>query len=187
MAKRKASTYLRPAMQVVANDKGFGHKVYNPKAETLGEKGQVLVDILKHFAMAQTPEGQIEATKSLAKGEGDQKLNALQTFGPVAGVTFSRGAPGGPAEGERFHAREQHQHKVNEAMPEIRKMIKRGDIDSAVDKMTELGIPPALQRYHIRVTENPSSRMTPRAMKDFEGYATQEQRERMMRQLERTR
>jgi hypothetical protein len=184
MFKRKMSTTARPLWQTLSNDKGFGRKIYDPNARTMAEYGENLMKIVGHFMTAQTPEGQLTGAKNLITGEGDQKLNALQTFGPVSGVTFSRGAPGGPAMGELYKAREQHQHKVNEALPDIRKMIKRGDVDGAREKMNALGIAPGLQRYYIRTTEDPSTRLSPRARQDFNRYATPEQKERMMRRLE---
>jgi hypothetical protein len=190
MLKKKEGTLARPAWQVMANDKGFGRKVYDPNAETTPDKLKAMGNIITHIATAQVPEGQLTAGANLVKGEGDKKLNLLQLLGPVAGVTFSKGAPGGPAVGELYRAREQHQQKVNEAMPEIRKMIKDGNTEGAVTKMNELGMPRGLQNFHIRTTLNPELRLTPRAMKDFQRYATPEQKQRMERlqqqRLERT-
>ena len=102
--------------------------------------------IAQHLAVAQTPEGQIRAAADLATGQGDRKLNLLQTLGPVAGVTFSKGAPGGPAMGELYHAREQHQFKVNEALPEIRHDPERRQDrgDEADDRVGHPGGPEGL-------------------------------------------
>jgi hypothetical protein len=107
------------------------------------------------------------------KGDGDPKTNLLQTLGPFAGVTFSKGAPGGPAVGEMYKAREVHDYQVNLALPDIRKQIQRGDIAKAPPAMTELGIPGGLQRFYIRTSQNPATRLSPRA--------TPEQRSRMER------
>jgi hypothetical protein len=182
MLKRKLGTIVRPGWQILANDKGFGRKVYDPSADTPAGYLANMGAIAQHLATTQVPEGQIGAAADLATGQGDRKLNLLQTLGPVAGVTFSKGAPGGPAMGELFKAREEHQYRVNQALPEIRRMIQRGEIAMAVKQMIALGIPPGLQQFYIRTTINPATRMTPRTMQDFYRYATPEQRERFLRQ-----
>jgi hypothetical protein len=123
----------------------------------------------------------LQAFGDLVKGEGDSKINAMQAFGPFAGVTFSKGAPGGPAVGEMYASKTQHEFQVNQALPDIRKQILRGDTDGAINRMTELDIPQGLQRFYIRTTLNPATRMSPRAVKDFYLHATPEQRERFDR------
>jgi hypothetical protein len=47
--------------------------------------------------------------------------------------------------------------------------------------MTELDIPQGLQRFYIRTTLNPATRMSPRATRDFYLHATPEQRARFER------
>lgn len=185
MMRRKMSTFARPAWQILANDKGFGRKIYDPDAHTPMQYAQNVGRIAAHIALAQTPEGQINAFADLVRGEGDAKLNALQAFGPVAGFTFSKGAPGGPAAGELYAARSQHQFSVDLALPEIRRQILRGDEQGALDRMTSLGMPPPYQRFIIRTTRNPSLRVSPRALRGFHFYATPEQAERMERARER--
>ena len=179
MFRRKLGTLARPAWQIMANDKGFGRKVYDPNADTLPKYMKNLGLIAAHIAGSQAPEGQIGAGVDLVKGEGDSKVNALQALGPVAGVTFSKGAPGGPAVGELYHAREVHQYAVDAALPDIRRQIQRGDLAGARESMQELGIPPGLQKFYIRTTLNPATRLSGRTLRDFYNYATPEQRERM--------
>lgn len=181
MLRRKEGTMIRPVLQVLANDKGFGRKVYDPYAETTADKAHSMLQIVEHFAKAQIPEGQVNALGSLIKGEGDQKIAALQAFGPIAGVTFSKGAPGGPAIGELYHARSEHDYKVQMALPDIRKQIQRGDVMGARERMTDLGIPKGLQNYYVKTTLDPSRRLSSRALRDFNLYATPEERARMER------
>ena len=121
----------------------------------------------------------LEAAGDLIKGEGDAKLNMLQTFGPLAGLTFSKGAPGGPAVGELYRAREEHNFAVDLALPDIRKQVQRGDLRGAQARMTELGIPAGLQRFYIRTSLDPTTRLSGRTLRDFYQYATPEQRERL--------
>jgi hypothetical protein len=181
MLKKKEGTLARPMLQVISNDKGFGRKIYDPDAETPAEKAFSMWKIIEHIGKSQFPEGQINAFMDTVKGEGDQKVNTLQLAGPLAGVTFSRGAPGGEAVGEMYHSKSRHDFAVNQALPDIRRQILRGDIAGAQDRMMDLDIPVPLQRFYIKTTLNPATRMSPRAVRDFYLHATPEQRSRFER------
>lgn len=181
MFRRKQGTLARPAWQILSNDAGFGRKVYDPNADAPDKYLKNMGLIVAHLVKSQFPEGQINAFADLVKGEGDAKVNALQAFGPIAGVTFSKGAPGGPAVGELYHAREMHQYQVDSQLADIRKQIVRGDITGATERMNSLGISPGLQRFYIRTSANPATRLSPRAIRDFYIYSTPEQRSRMER------
>src|SRR5262249_26470912 len=54
----------------------------------------------------------------------------------------------------------------------------------AQERMRVLHIPPGLQRFYIRTTVNPSTRVSGRALRDFYLYSTEEQRERLQRARE---
>jgi len=179
MFRRKLGTLARPAWQIMANDAGFGRKVYDPNADTPAKYLKNLGLIAAHIVGSQAPEGQIGAGVDLVKGQGDSKVNALQALGPIAGVTFSKGAPGGPAVGELYHAREIHQYAVDAALPDIRRQIQNGDLAGARQSMNELGIPAGLQKFYLRTTLNPATRLSGRTLRDFYQYATPEQRARL--------
>lgn len=179
MMRRKMGTIARPAWQIMNNDAGFGRKIYDPDADTPAKYLKNLGRIAAFLAESQVPEGQIGALSDLVKGEGDSKVNEAQAFGPVAGVTFSKGAPGGPAVGEMYHAKEMHDYAVQAQLPDIRRQIQRGDIDGARQAMTELAIPPGLQKFYIRTSQNPATRLGGRTLKDFYQYASPEQRQRL--------
>ena len=179
MMRRKQGTFLRPGLQILENDKGFGRKIYDPDAKTTLDQMANMGRIAEHFMEAQLPENQLGALASLIKGEGDPKVNSLQAFGPLAGATFSKGAPGGPAVGEMYAARQRHDFQVQLELPDIRKLIQGGQLAEARERMTNLGIPPGLQKFYIRTTLNPSTRLGGRTLKDFYQYATPEERERL--------
>lgn len=181
MMRKKLGTLARPVWQVMNNDAGFGRKVYDPDADTPAKYLSNLWRIAYHIAASQFPTGQLAAFSDLVKGEGDKKVNAAQAFGPFLGVTFSKGAPGGPAVGEMYAARAQHDFAVQNALPDIRRQIQRGDVPGAQQRMDDLGIPSGLQRFYIRTTLNPATRLSSRALRDFYQYATPEQRDRMER------
>lgn len=178
MMLKKQSTSARPAWQILNNDAGFGRKIYDPDPDTTPKMLHNMLLIAEHFMGSQVPEGQIEAGRDLVKGDGDKEVNALHAFGPVAGLTFSKGAPVGPAVGEVYHAKNQYQYRVDAALPDLRKQILRGDVPGATERMTELGVPPGLKKWYIKTTMNPATRLSGRALRDFFTYATPEQRAR---------
>jgi hypothetical protein len=183
MVKRKLGTMVRPAWQLASNDIGFGRKLYNPDPHSTTEMVQNAGNIATAFMSAQVPVSQFESMGELARGEGETKTNLLKLFGPLMGLTFSKGAPGGPAMGELYKFEERQKYKLSQALPEIRKQIQRGNIDGAVDKMTEIGVPKGLQTYYIKTTLNPSARLTKRKEANFNASATEEEKERFYRLL----
>jgi hypothetical protein len=180
-ANAKLSTFARPMLQVFTNNKGFGQHVFDPTASTPAQYAGAIWNVVKHFVEAQTPEGQIAAFGDLVTGQGDTTYNALSLALPFVGITTRKGAPGGPAAGELYHAQDMHKYAVETAMPDIRRQILRGDIEGARARMTELGISPALQRFYLKTTQNPALRVSPRVLRDFfrPGYTTPEMRQRM--------
>jgi hypothetical protein len=176
MIRKKLSTIARPMLQILANDAGFGRKVYEPNPDTTAKQLGVAIAIAKHLAGAQLPEGQINALSDLVKGEGDAKVNALQTFGPIAGVTFSKGAPGGPSTGFYYDIKNRQQFEENVAMPDVRRQILRGDIEGARQRMDELRIPRRKQDFYIRTTLDPTLRVNPRVLRSM----TPEQQDRVL-------
>lgn len=74
----------------------------------------------------QLPMDQMRAANDLAHGRGDPTTEKLKIFGPLAGITFRKGAPGGPAMGELYHSEDKYNFQKNENLPEIRALIKDG-------------------------------------------------------------
>lgn len=89
-------------------------------------------------------------------------------------MTFSKGAPGGPAVGELYHARAQHDYAVDAALSDIHRQIQRGDLAGEQERTQALGIPAGLQRFYT--SARPSTRPGGRTSRDFYQYATPEQR-----------
>lgn len=179
--KRKLGTIAKPAFQLASNDQGFGRKVYDEAAKTPQQYIANLGRIMGLFLGDQIPLQSLQAVRDLYAGRGNATVEQAQILGPFFGLTFSKGAPGGPAVGELYHDQEQHRFAVQQALPDIRKMIQDGDVQGAQQKMTQLGIKPALQQFYIRTTQNPASRLSGRALKDFELYGTPEQKRAMER------
>ena len=94
--------------------------------------------VAEFLAESQLPTAQTSALSDLVKGDGDPTVNELLAFGPVAGVTFSKGAPGGPPVGELYHAREMHDHAVQAQLPDIRKHYLEGNHEAAQEARPRL-------------------------------------------------
>jgi hypothetical protein len=181
MFNRKQSTLMRPLMQVIANDQGFGHKVYNPNAETPDELMKNAGKIAWHFVTAQTPELALTGLWDLAAQRGDadtRTIEALQTFGPLAGLTFSKGYPGGMAEGFLNREKSNFEYRFNEAKPGIRKLIQSGDTEAAQEQMVKLGVPAKDQKSFIKNTLNPG-KISGRSIQNFNQRASETEKARL--------
>jgi hypothetical protein len=176
MARKKEGTMLRPLLQILSNDAGFGRKIYDPTAEGISGAISNIGLVVQHIVASQLPMGQITAFSDLVHGEGDKTVNLLQALGPLGGFTFSKGAPGGPEVGVMYAAKDRHDFEVAQAMPDIRRQIRRGDTQGAFNRMTALDIPAGLQRWYVKSTLDPSLRMSQRAVKDFYLHSTPEER-----------
>jgi hypothetical protein len=185
MLRNKLSTFARPVYQVVANDAGFGHKLYDPYAESTPDMLKNAGRIAWAFVGAQLPVDSVRYAKDALTGKGDQKVNWMRTLGPFVGVTFSQGAPGGPAEGEYYHVMDQVKFKQDEALPKIRRMIIDGNIDDAIDRMEELKFSESRISDILDTTETPSARLSKKKLSEFDRVATDAEQARMDRALER--
>jgi RadC-like JAB domain len=181
MLHRKESTLLGPALQVFNNDRGFGRPVYDKDAAWYKQLGQSVL----HIAGGQTP---LDSAKSLAKmasGNWDE-MDALKVLGPLGGVTFSKGAPGGPQVGQLLEERKRHNAEIASAAPDVREALKNGDVESAHRMMEAAHMSPAEQRTMLRIAMMPGQ-VSKQAERRFQQTATPEEQARMRRfQLERT-
>jgi hypothetical protein len=161
MFRRKLNPLLvRPFLEVLFNDKGFGQHIYNDLDKTAAGDVAAAIAIGKHFGEAMLPSGQIKSGIDLLRGEGDATVNKFRLFGPALGFTASEGRPGGMAKGELGTADAAFRMRFNLGWPDIRRQIQRGDFEGAIEAMTALGIPPARgsinQRSLIRAATNPA-------------------------------
>ncbi len=171
MIRRKESTIVRPLFEVLANDRGFGRQVYDPNDRSLAGIAAAAGRIAWHFLTSQIPTDTIQAAYDAVTGQGDQRANAFKVLGPMVGLTFSKGAPGGPAVGELFRLREQHAQAVAAAMPGINRAIQRGEVPQAIEAMVKLGMTPGEIRTRLRYALEPGSRLNPRALRQVQRYA----------------
>jgi len=180
MLLKKLSTIARPLYQTMADDRGFGQKLFRPDPAG-GLAGEI--DSAKRFVQVlignQLPLSTIMDAKRALSGDGDATFNALKLALPQAGFTLSRGAPGGEAVGMMYATKDRHAFDLQEQMPAIRDQIKRGDIIGASQSMSKLGIDPKLQQYYVRTTLYPGTRLSESQLKKFMEYATPDEVSRM--------
>jgi hypothetical protein len=185
MLRRKAGTIVRPALQVLMNDDGFGNKVYDPWSESPTVWVKNIGRIAALFFQDQLPYQAIRAAADWYAGRGERSAEIAQILGPLAlGATFSKGAPGGPMMGEMYRAKDEFWFRFHEAMPGIRRDIqdhaKDRNFSGAVKDMAAIGVPPGLMKYEIETTLNPKARFTGKQMRDFMQYASPEMKSDML-------
>lgn len=178
MLKRKESTIARPLYETLTNDKGFGRKVYDDQEPGVRGMLHAAGNIAWNILQDQIPVDSIRAGYRLMTGHGDD-VDALESIGPLFGLTFSKGAPGGPEVGVMFNAEERHQNEVASAMPDIRQDIKDGDVQAAIQKMESAHMTPEEQRLTLRYAENPQARLNRNRLRKFEQIAPLDDLERM--------
>lgn len=183
--KRKEGTIMRPLVQTLTNDKGFGRQVYNPDEPGFKGAAKAVGNILANILKQQFPVEAIESAANLARGRSDD-IDAYKVIGPFFGLTFSQGAPGGPEVGQMFAVERRHRAEISEAMPDIKKRLKAGEVDEAVTLMQEAHMTPAEMRMTFKFAEQPSARMTPRRLQKFSATATDEERDRIARLAEQS-
>jgi len=188
MMWNKSSTLVKPIAEVMNNQNFQGKKIYDPYPNTPQKAVSNMTAIIWHFMKAQVPSDMIEAGVDLLHGDPTKDeaiIDTLKVIGPIAGLMFSRGFPGGPAGGELFRAKQEQQFAIQQVMPDIRKDIKRGNLEEAQRKMTEVNIDPRLQKFFIDTTLNPSASFARRRMQQFMQTLPQEQQERIQEQFQK--
>lgn len=189
MVHRKLSTLVRPAIDIFNNQDYAGRKIYNPYAETYEEQVRNAARIAMHYMAAQGPEGAIKAAWDLLTGtptKDEAKIDTAQLLGPMVGLMFSTGAPGGPAIGELMKAKKEQEFAVQKALPDIRKAIKESRLEEAYKQMTELKIPFKLQNFFVQTTLNPEAAFTRKKAQELMGTLPEDQQARIRAMFERS-
>lgn len=173
MLKRKQGTLMRPLLQTIENDKGFGRKVYDDQEPGLPGMLHAVGNVVWNVLQQQIPMDSIQAGYRLFSGHPED-TDALKVVGPLLGITFSKGAPGGPEVGVMFQAERHHQDEVASAMPDIKEHIKQGDIQGAIEKMDAAHMTPEEQRLTLKYTLNPQARLNRNRLRKFQQIAPAE-------------
>ena len=183
MLHRKLGTVARPIWQILDNDRGYGRHVWNPYLKGYEGAFKAVGNSVMLMFSSQVPGDTITSAIDMARGRAEEG-DAMKVIGPLFGLTFSKGAPGGPEVGEMYTVEAAHRAEVSDVMPDVKRLIKNGDNEGAVKLMYENHMTPSEIRMTLRFATMPKSRMTPQAMKKFFMVAPPEERERMQQMRE---
>lgn len=174
--RRKGAPDASFLLDMMANDKGFGRKIYDPSADTIGAETKSVMQLGKHFLGKHIPMQNINPLIDLVEGSGDPGVNFMRALLPYVGLQTSQGATGGPAIGAMRQANQKHEFQMQLAMPDIYKKIKDGNEDEARDDMDRLGVGSRLREVIIRGVKDPNTRFRASTLKKLDGYMTPDEK-----------
>ena len=178
MLRKKTSTLVKPVQEVFANRDWAGKPIYD--ADTPGIDGMIKStgQVVQHLMESQAPvESAVSAWRLLA-GKGRPE-DPLKTIGPLLGVTFSNGYPGGPELGEMAAANRRHEAVIQEIRPAVKERIKDHDVQGAIDQMVKAGMTPSQMRALIISVVAPQTRLNSAHLEHFARIATPEERQKL--------
>jgi hypothetical protein len=174
----------RLVLNVLANDKGFGKKIWQPDAPFGIGTFQNLARVAWQSASDILPEGQIKAFADMMGGRTDLATGLLGTFLPVTGVTISHGPA--PALADIYQEQDRLKFQLDQELPDLQqkwrdaqKELTSGDRAKGIQmrsdvlkRYRQLGVPPALARYYSRIALNPKMRISNAKLRTFLRTAT---------------
>lgn len=176
MIKKKTSPFVSPLVDIYKNEDYFGHPVYDAGAAGLQGAAENIGKAVWHIMKAQVPQDSIVSSYNMLTGGKSKDIDILKTVGPLAGITFSKGYPGGPEAGILAGAIRRHEDNVSAAMPQIKKAVENNKDDEARKIMEGLGMNPREQRSLINYYKNPAGKVNRRSINKFERIATPEEK-----------
>lgn len=182
MMRKKSSTVVGPAMDIYKNSDYFGHPIYDKGARGVSGMAENLGKVVSHLMSAQIPQDSIVSSYKILTGATDKDIDKMKVLGPLLGITFSKGYPGGPEAAILSAASRRHEAEVSEKLPDIKEAVESGDKEKARKIMTDLNMDSIDQRSLIKHYEDPSSKVNSRSMRRFEKIATPEEKELMNEQ-----
>lgn len=181
MLRKKESTIIKPAMDVLNNQDYFGNPVYDKDAKGAAGMVKNIGKVVGHIMAAQVPMDSVQSAYRLMTGHSgpNTKLDVYKAAGPLAGLTFSKGYPGGPEAGVQAATKRRHDQEIKQALPEIKQAVENEDYDSATKIMTDMGMTASEQRSMIKRYAAPQSRLNPTSLGKFNRTASPDEIERM--------
>jgi hypothetical protein len=180
MLLRKQGTVMRPITQLIQNDKGFGRRVYDPDATGPGGALKNIGRIAWNFMAQQYPADSVRSVGDMIAGKADP-TDKLKAVGPLVGLTFSKGAPGGPEVGAQYYVERKHQGEVMDIMPDVQRALKQGDNDAALKMMRDAKMTPSEMLSVMKRNKAPATRINQQSTKKFNQRASDEDKEKMSR------
>ena len=171
---KKLSPVAKSSWQALTNDKGYGVPVSDPSGNWITNIGQGLVHVLK----AQTPYDTIQTMVDVASGHGTP-LDTKKLAGFATGFSISQGNIHGPEAAEAMSVEDRLKAEKAYVMQDVKKYLKYGDVDSAIDKLEKIGFTRKEITLIIRNIESPIQGMSKSQAKKFNAHANDDERNRM--------
>lgn len=182
MLRKKTSTIAGPLADIYKNENYFGHPIYDKEAAGVSGAVENIGKVVKYFMEKQIPEESLISSYKILTGSNDNSLDAMKAFGPLAGLTFSKGYPGGPEAGILAAANRRNEAEISATLPKVKESVEAGDTDKAHELLTALGMRNSEQKRLIKHYQDPSSKVNAYSLKKFERIATPEEKELMHQQ-----
>lgn len=184
----KTSQFVKPFIDIAAQSLDSpidGRAIWAPSDNA----SQVVGKSIAHLMAAQVPMDSIQGAVDWYQGNAKDADKAKLLL-PLAGITVSSGAPGGPAVGEMYAERRRQDAEVHAAMPAINRLLKLGEKDSAkwdkaLQMMQDLKLPDGAIDSIIEHRLDPESRLSDSALDKFYITADDKAKERMAKALSR--
>lgn len=176
LLKRKLSPFFGAVRDISNNDAGFGREVWAPDDSTLRAIGKSALHVFKK----QVPYDLAEALIDTASGDTKdiQKYKAI--MGIPLGLSFSKGYPGGPELGVLSEVERKRKRMKASNMPSIRKLIEKGEISSAMNKMIDLGFSEKEAESTFESTLAPYGKLSANRIERIMRNASKEDQEKLM-------
>lgn len=182
MLRKKLSPIASPLVDIYKNEDYFGHPVYDKEAAGLSGAAENLGKVVMHFMKAQVPADSIVTTYNALTGSSVKEIEYMKAAGPLAGLTLSKGYPGGPEAGILAATMKRHESEISDALPKVKKAIESDDEAGARKILDDLSLNAREQKYIINHYKNPAGKVNVRSMRKFERFATPEEKELMEQQ-----
>lgn len=176
--KSKLSTLVKPNLDAITNDVGFGRPLFDPDATGVTGAAVHVGNYVTHLMKAQVPAETIQAAYDWATGHASE-IDKLKVGYSLFGIPISKGDTGGPAMAA-VHAEEDRVRLAKlYNMPDINRALKVGDEDKAREVMDQIGMTPREQNKKIANYDNPRTMPTRSQMKSFNSHANEDEATKM--------
>ncbi len=182
MVKNKLSPILKPLIENFNGEDALGRRITNPYAETTEEQLRNVWRMVWHFMLAQVPNDVMAAAADLAFSNPSAEERALdweRIKGGTLGFQYSRGYPGGPEGGWANMDKKEKEFLAQQASPEARSLIRRGDIAGAKKLMRDAKMDEQRQQWVIDTTHNPRRRFQSKTFQQYINSLSPEEREKV--------
>lgn len=176
--KKMSPVITKPLSEAVFGNKDyFGHPIYDKNAAGISGAAENLGKVVMHIMKGMVPEDSIISSYKILTGSHAKDIDYLKVGGPLAGITFSKGYPGGPEAGILAAATRRNKDDISEMLPKIKEAVENEDIAGAKEIMSNLGMDSRDQNKLIRDYQFPAQKVNSESLSKFRKIATPEEKQ----------